>query len=337
MKRFFLTSTVLLILLLSVAALLAWQKVEDLHQPMPVQDAQLFEIPSGANLAQVSKALEREGFIDDARAWYWLARYRKLDRNIKAGEYELQPGLSAVDAMQKFVEGRVVLHSVTFVEGWTAQQALETLIAHPGIEQTLDINDSAAVLAAIGTDYAHLEGLLYPSTYKFGRGTRDVDILRQSYQLLERQLASAWAGRDTEAPLESPYELLTMASIIEKETARDDEREQISGVFARRLKKRMRLETDPTVIYGIGPSYDGDIRRKDLRTDTPYNTYTRFGLTPTPIALAGTRALQAAAHPAPGKTLYFVATGEPDGSHYFSETYEEHEKAVARYLARLRQ
>ena len=192
-------------------------------------------------------------------------------------------------------------------------------------------------MAALDKPDLHPEGQLLPETYHFARGTNDIELLRQAHVGLANLLDASWAARDPELPLKTPYEALVLASIVEKETALESERAKIAGVFVRRLQQGMRLETDPTVIYGLGEAFDGDLRREDLRNDTPYNTYRRAGLPPTPIALASAASLQAALHPEGGDALFFVATAAPDGSHYFSSSYEEHVAAVRRYLNRLRE
>jgi UPF0755 protein len=232
------------------------------------------------------------------------------------------------------VSGQVYLHELTIVEGSRFADAVATVRAHPAIAAgTLD---DAAIMAALGTPGVHPEGQLFPDTYRFPKGTSDIELLRIAHDALVTRLDAAWQQRDSDIVLETPYEALVLASIIEKETALPSERPLISGVFQQRLRRRMRLQTDPTVIYGLGPSYDGNLRRQDLERDTPYNTYTRFGLPPTPIALVGAAALEAAVKPAPSEALYFVATGRGDGSHRFSATLEEHERAVSDYLRQLR-
>jgi UPF0755 protein len=197
--------------------------------------------------------------------------------------------------------------------------------------------DWPGLLSDLGANVVHPEGLFLPETYRFPRNTTDRELLAQAYTLMQTVLEEEWRARDEAAPVKTPYDALILASIVEKETARADERQRIAGVFARRLQKRMRLQTDPTVIYGLGPQFNGNLTRRDLRTDTPYNTYTRHGLPPTPIAMPGRAAIHAALNPAPGKALFFVATGLGDGSHAFSETKAEHDAAVAEYLRRLRQ
>ena len=258
------------------------------------------------------------------------------DGRLRAGEYAIPKGSTAVAALDQIVRGDVVLHDLTIPEGWTFRQMLAAIHEHPAVSISLADADDAAIMKKLGHDGLHPEGRFFPDTYRFRRGTSDLELLSRSFDAMQGQLDEAWAARTPDTPLASADEALILASIIEKETSLDSERGQISGVFSRRLVKRMRLQADPTVIYGLGDSFDGDIRRADLRRDTPYNTYTRSGLPPTPIALPGRASLMAAVNPEPGNALYFMATGDGDGSHYFSATLEEHNKAVRRYLAKLR-
>ena len=294
-------------------------------------------IDRGQSLAGVRDRLTSQGLIACPRGWYWYARYSGLDRQLKAGEYALPQRLSGYELLDALVAGNVVTHAVTLIEGWTSAEALAAIRAHDAVRVTLPAEATPADwLTAVGASEPHWEGLFFPSTYHFARNTTDVELAQRAYDEMRRVLTEVWAARAADLPFESPYEALTLASIIEKETARDDERRDIAGVFVRRLRKGMRLQTDPTVIYGLGDAYDGNIRRRDLRTDTPYNTYTRHGLTPTPIALPGRASLEAAVNPADGDALFFVATGLPDGSHTFSATEAQHNAAVQEYLRRLR-
>jgi UPF0755 protein len=239
--------------------------------------------------------------------------------------------------LRKFVTGDVRLYSFTIVEGWTFRDLMSGLHRHDAIRKTLADEGWQQLVGSLGSDATHPEGLFLPETYRFAKGTSDREVLRRAYEMMARALDEEWSSRAADLPLADPYEALILASIVERETAREDERARIAGVFVRRLQKGMRLQTDPTVIYGIGPDFDGNLTRRDLQTSTPYNTYTRAGLPPTPIALPGRAAIHAALNPAPGPELYFVATGLPDGSHRFSATKAEHDAAVAEYLARLRQ
>jgi len=266
-------------------------------------------------------------------AW---GRFTGQAARLKAGEYELQPGVTPKGILDQFVAGQVKLYPFIILEGWTITELLAALQANPAIVPTLHELSPKARLDALGLPAQHLEGQFFPDTYLVPRGTTDLSLLQQAAELMQVQLHKAWDNRAVGLPLASPYELLILASIVERETALDSERSEVAGVFIRRLQKRMRLQTDPTVIYGLGAAYDGNITRKHLLTDTPYNTYTRGGLPPTPIGMPGAASLLAAAHPDEGETLYFVATGENDGSHVFSRTLEEHNAAVAVYIARLR-
>ena len=256
---------------------------------------------------------------------------------IHAGDYLIAEGTTPEQLVQQFTDGSVRLYTFTLIEGWNSREVLAALHANDAIQATMTNEDWPALLESLGADVTHPEGLFLPETYRFPKHTPDKAVLKQAYELMQRVLTEEWQQRSAEAPVDSAYEALILASIVEKETALADERPQIAGVFARRLAKGMRLQTDPTVIYGIGASFDGNLTRKHLRTDTPYNTYTRHGLPPTPIAMPGRAAINAALHPADGTSLYFVATGIGDGSHKFSATKDEHDKAVAEYLQRLRQ
>ncbi|MEO1574588.1 MAG: endolytic transglycosylase MltG [Pseudomonadota bacterium] len=293
-------------------------------------------IAPGSSFRGVANDLAAAGGYPHPKLLSVYARWRKVAGDVRAGEYQLAPGLSVDAFLAQVTRGDVVLHSVTVIEGWTFREFVAALHADDRIEPTLAGKTAEEIMQALGYGDEHPEGRFFPDTYRFERGTTDAAILRQAYEAMAAQLASTWAGRSGDCPLDSAYEALTLASIIEKETGRDDEREKIAGVFCRRLKKGMRLQTDPTVIYGIGPDFNGDITRRDLRTDTPYNTYTRGGLPPTPIALPGAASVRASVNPEAGEALYFVATGRDDGSHYFSSTLAEHEAAVTRYLKAIR-
>ena len=255
---------------------------------------------------------------------------------MQAGEYLIENGSTPRQILEQFISGAVKLYSFTIIEGWNQWDLLRALHGDPQLNATMTEEDWPALLAELGANTSHPEGLFLPETYHFPNGTSDRKLLAQAYELSARTLADEWANRSEDSIVDTPYEALILASIIEKETARVDERKRIAGVFTRRVNKGMRLQTDPTVIYGIGRDFNGNLTRKDLRTPTPYNTYTRHGLPPTPIAMPGQAAINAALHPEEGEELYFVATGLSDGSHKFSVTKEEHDAAVAEYLQRLR-
>ncbi|MFQ5982509.1 MAG: endolytic transglycosylase MltG [Woeseiaceae bacterium] len=327
---------------LLVAAILAgvlslWHVDRVLGSPLNVPDGgMLFEIPPGSALTRVVDDLAEKDILTNPRIFRWYAQFKGSAASIRAGEYNIDAGTTPRELLDKFVSGDVQLYSFTVIEGWTYRELIQALSDHPAVEQGISFEDWPRLLESFEASAKHPEGLFLPETYRFPKNTKAVEILRQAFELMQDTLDAEWAGRDERLPLKSSYEALILASIIEKETARADERAKISGVFVRRLQKGMRLQTDPTVIYGIGESFDGNLTRRDLQTDTPYNTYTRAGLPPTPIALPGAAAINAALHPAAGRELYFVATGLGDGSHRFSETKEQHDAAVREFLARQR-
>lgn len=324
-------------MLLAVGLVAAVQvdRILDAPVTVPAEGAE-FEIVSGSSFRAVSDQLAARGIIGHPLIIRGYARWRGLASSIQAGDYLIEPGTTARALLTQFTSGAVRLYSFTIVEGWNQWELLEALRAHPKLETSLTDEDWPAFLEDIGAESTHPEGMFLPETYHFPRGTSDRALLEQAHEHLRDVLAQEWQERAEDLPIAAPYEALVLASIVEKETARADERSRIAGVFVRRLQKRMRLQTDPTVIYGIGKAFNGNLTRRDLRTDTPYNTYTRHGLPPTPIAMAGRAAIHAALHPADGEELYFVATGLGDGSHTFSVTKDEHDRAVAEYLQRLR-
>lgn len=291
-------------------------------------DGIVYEIPAGASLRTVANGLAAQGVIEHPRYLEWLARHGETATRIQAGEYRLEPGLTPVSLLALLGSGRTVQYGLTIPEGWTFRQMMAAVGDHAHLVQTIDPADHGTIMTRLGEPDAHPEGWFYPDTWHFPKGTTDLDFLRRAHERMKAVLEREWAGRNPGLPLKTPYEALILASIVEKETAVPEERPLIAAVFASRMKKGMRLQTDPTVIYGI-EAFDGNLRRRDLEADTPYNTYTRAGLPPTPIALPGGDAIHAVLHPAETKALYFVARG--DGSHHFSETYEEHRRAVIRY------
>jgi UPF0755 protein len=296
--------------------------------PVPDEGATLLVKP-GENLKRVARQLQRRGMLDQPLYLVLLGRYLGLDAHIKAGEFQLPAGVRPEQLLEQLSRGQVVQHNLTLIEGEAFKDMMKRVAADEVLQHTLAAGDGAQVMAALGYPGVNPEGRFLPETYYFPRGTTDVEFLRRAYQDMESFLQRAWPGRDDDLPLQSPYEALILASIVEKETGVAAERPRVAGVFIRRLRKGMKLQTDPTVIYGMGEGYQGDIRFRDLRTDTAYNTYTRSGLPPTPIAMPGKDAILAVLHPASGKELYFVARG--DGSHHFSSTLEEHNRAVDEY------
>ena len=308
-----------------------------LHEEAGIPEEGLsFEITPGSSFASISARLANDEIIRHPDWLRWYARYTGDASKIRAGQYRLDKGETPADILQKFVEGQVELFSFTIVEGWNYRELIGAMATSEVIDSSIVVEDWPAVLESFGSPYLHPEGLFLPETYHIPKHTSDIELLQHAYDLMQETLAEEWQNRGAELPYSTPYDALIMASIIEKETARADERPLISGVFVRRMQSRMRLQTDPTVIYGLGADFDGNITRSHLRSDTPYNTYTRHGLPPTPIAMAGKAAIHAALHPAAGKELYFVATGLGDGSHKFSATKAEHDAAVQEYLARRR-
>lgn len=330
----------LLLLALAAAAAFAWldyQRFARTPLPLP-EDGLVLEVPRGQSLRGIVAQLAGQGLTPAWRRHWWqaLAVEEGVLRRLQAGEYRLEPGLDPRGLLDQLARGRVIQYRFTLVEGWTFAELRRALAAQEAVQATLGGTSDGEVMAALGRAGEHPEGWFLPETYTYRRGTTDLDLLRQAHQAMRQALDQAWAARSEAVAVASPYEALILASIIEKETGVADERRRIAGVFSRRLGIGMRLQTDPTVIYGLGSGFDGNLRRRDLDTDTPYNTYTRAGLPPTPIALPGRAALAAAVDPAPGRELYFVALGDGSGGHQFSETYEQHQAAVRRYLARLR-
>jgi UPF0755 protein len=300
------------------------------HAPLRLQaDPVEFVIPPGTSLRSATRVIRRAGVDMPAWAFELVARVASKPSDIKAGSYELRTGSTPLDLLGKLVRGDFALADVRLIEGWTFRQVRAALDAHPRIRHDTAGLSDAEVVARLALPTAHPEGWFFPDTYVFPRGTSDVEILRSAYRAMEKRLAAAWATRQPEVPLASPYEALILASIVEKETGRPEDRPLIAAVLNNRLRTGMRLQADPTVIYGIGPAFDGNIRKRDLLADTPYNTYTRDGLPPTPIAIPGLAAIEATLRPAESAALYFVARG--DGSSEFSRTLEDHNRAVTKY------
>lgn len=333
MRRGIKTAVLGVVLLGMVGVFWLFQGLQTLQsKPMiPVDEAaEAIIVEPGSSFAVIAESLQAKGLIDSPLLFTLHARINNLAQRLQAGEYAIEPGLTAAALLRRMAAGEVIQHQFTIIEGWRFETLMAEIDAHPAIEKTLSAQASAAeVMAAIDRSGIHPEGRFLPETYSFPRGTSDVALLRRANRALEGALAEIWAERAAGLPLDSPEEALILASIIEKETGYAAERARIAGVFIRRLERGMRLQTDPTVIYGLGDAFDGDLKRIHLRTDTPYNTYTRHGLPPTPIALPGVSALRAAVNPAEGSSLFFVSRG--DGRHVFSETYDEHRAAVRRY------
>jgi UPF0755 protein len=305
---------------------LAWYATQPLHyEPLP----RTINVEPGTHLRSLSSLLEREGIIGNARVFWLLGRLLGKAGTLKVGVYTLDKPMTPLELYAKIQRGEVTTATVQFIEGKNWREVRAVLAS-----QSLLKNDSAGMsdaelMHAIGADEAHPEGLLFPDTYVYAPHTSDLEVLRRAYRLQHEKLMAAWESRAPGLPYQSPYEALIMASIVEKETGAASERPQIAGVFINRLKRGMRLQTDPTVIYGLGERFDGNLRKVDLQTDTPYNTYTRAGLPPTPIAMPSEAAIQAALNPARTDALYFVASG--NGTHVFSNNLDAHNRAVNRY------
>jgi UPF0755 protein len=308
-----------------------------LYAPISTLDrSTTYEVPRGAALGSVLRDLQKRGLIAHPRELSLWLHYARPGYSLKAGEYELNPGMSPVDMIELFNSGRVVLHSLTLIEGSTFADFERVLSSNSAVRSSSPRLDSRALLQRLNAKQSHPEGQFFPDTYRFPKGTSDFEIYSLAYRRMQTELERAWSERDPALPLANAYEALILASIVEKETALGSERPMIAGVFVERLRRGMRLQTDPTVIYGLGVKYDGNIRKTDLQRDTPYNTYTRAGLPPTPICMPGLDSIRAAVRPKLDGSLFFVATGKGDGSHTFSKTLAEHNAAVQRYLRTLR-
>lgn len=326
--KLFVTLAVL-VAALAYGAYAYWQS--RLDAPVAIAEPTLYEVPRGASYHRIVADLAEQGIIAEAWPYKVLARVSQDDLpQLRAGEFMIEPGMSGRELLSLLSSDRVVTYSLTIPEGWTFDDMRGALADAPKLVRSTGGMSNEEVMAELGHPDQHPEGRFFPDTYSYHKGLSDLDILRQAYDRMQAELNRVWETRDDGLPLDSPYEALIMASLIERETGVDGERREIAGVFVRRLERGMRLQTDPTVIYGMGDEYQGNITRADLRRATPYNTYVIDGLPPTPIALPGRAALEAAVDPAEGDTLYFVAKG--DGSHHFSRTLSEHNAAVRRYI-----
>lgn len=328
----------LLALLLLVAALAAgglwWWSSQPLSLPALAQGDDALDLPiaSGSSAGSIARNIAKVTGGSAAQELLmnvWLRTSGKAG-DLKAGSYEIVQGDSPRSLIEKIASGKQSLRAVTFIEGWNWRQVRAALAKAQHLKNDSASLSDAQLMARLGRAGVHPEGRFFPDTYRYAKGASDITVLRAAMQTLDKQLAAAWEARRADLPLKTPDALLIMASIVEKETGAAKDRATISGVFANRLRINMRLQTDPTVIYGLGENFDGNIRKRDLQTDTPYNTYTRAGLPPTPIAMAGSAALQAAAQPADTRALYFVARG--DGSSEFSDTLDAHNRAVNKYI-----
>lgn len=323
--------TFILTTLMMTASIVIWFFKQGLAQPLPIFSSFEYRVKTGATLHQIAKDLNERGIFPDYFDVAWVT-WAKLTRQtqIKAGEYELTAGLNAKELLALLRSGKTIQYSISIPEGWTFQQLLTVLENHPKIKSLLRGLNSEEIIKKLNISETHLEGRFFPDTYLFEADTTDVEILQRAYKKMQQVLKEIWEQKSPDSPLQYPEQALILASIIEKETANPEERTEIAGVFSRRLHMGMKLQSDPTVIYGLGTAFNGNLRKEDLLQDTPYNTYTRTGLPPTPIALVGKAALLAAVQPKQNNYLFFVATGE-NGKHHFSETLAEHDCAVIQY------
>mgnify|MGYP000069989120 CR=1 FL=1 len=324
-----------LLLLISLATIWLWNEYNQaLTVPVVIEQTKMIEIEKGDSFKRISNKLIDQNIAINP-LWFKVIAYKdKVSNKLKAGEYELKAGLTMPEILAIFVAGKSRQYSITFPEGWSFKQILEQIQKNPHLVKTLGAMDYQSIMAKLDSEYKHPEGLFFPDTYFFDKKTTDFAILKTAYDKMKLILEKEWQNKQKDLPLENAYQALILASIVEKETGAAFERPQIAGVFTRRLRKGMLLQTDPTVIYGMGDRYKGNIRYRDLRQPTAYNTYVIKGLPPTPIAMPGQLAIHAALHPAKGKTLYFVALGKGRGTHKFSATLREHNNAVNKYQRR---
>ncbi len=328
MRRILLPALLLMIGAVAVVAWL-WQDMErQLNQPLRITEQEVLHVPPGTNLRTLSMELQRRGWMQ--RPVYFEIEARRTDRarQIKAGEYAIPPGTTPQSLLDLLVSGQVIQRQMTIIEGWSFRELLQAVMDSPLLRRTLSGSEQQ-IMAQIGCSADVPEGAFLPDTYRFPNGTTDVEFLRRACAAMDKVLSEEWAGRAQDLPYTDPYQALIMASVVEKETGVPEERSRIAGVFVRRLKLGMRLQTDPTVIYALGENFNGNLRRDHLELDSPFNTYLYAGLPPTPIAMPGRAAIHAALHPAEDNALYFVARG--DGTHEFSATLEEHNRAVRKY------
>lgn len=314
-----------------VLAYFGFQMAQAMHRSSPLTEVVSVELNKGESVRTLAKKLKTLGLIEQHKYFVVWARLTGAARRLQAGEYTITADSSLADLLDDMVAGRVRQYPLTLVEGWNFKQFMDAINHHAAVKTTLVELKPEAVMSKLGFENEHPEGRFFPDTYFIHKNITDVEILQRAHQIMAQHLERLWETRDSGLPFKTPYEALVLASIVEKESAAKEERPVIAGVFINRLRMNMRLQTDPTVIYGMGDRYDGDIRFRDLRQDTPYNTYTRKGLPPTPIAMPSLGALQAVMHPEQTDYIYFVAIGDGSGRHAFSRTNAEHEKYVDRY------
>ena len=320
----------LFVLIAVVCALLSALIASVLLTPIGLERATVdFTITPGSSLRAATREIAAAGVELDPWALVLLARLLGVEASIKAGSYEIARGVTQLQLLRKLTRGDFTQAELAFIEGWTFRQMRERLDAHPDLRHETTGIPEAEIMRLLGAPEVAAEGLFFPDTYLFAKRSSDVDLLARAYRAMQRHLAREWSARAAALPYRDPYQALIMASIVEKETGREQDRSLVAAVFVNRLRQGMLLQTDPTVIYGLGENFDGNLRKSDLLADTPYNTYTRAGLPPTPIAMPGLASLRATLHPELSEALYFVARG--DGTSHFSHTLPEHRQAVTRY------
>jgi len=302
----------------------------EMHSEISLTEPDTIIFSRGSSVRTLANQLIDKGFLKNKNYFLIWGKLNRQETRLQAGEYVITPGSTLAGLLNNMVAGNVVQHEITLIEGFTFQQILEIIQHNPVVTVELNNLSSEEIMKRLGHEGEHPEGRFYPDTYYISRGITDTELLNRAYHVMQQILQEEWQQREENLPFKSPYEALILASIVEKESAVAEERPLIAGLFINRLRKRMRLQTDPTVIYGI-ENYDGNIRFRDLRKDTPYNTYTRYGLPPTPIALPGREAIHATLHPDKTNYLYFVAYGDGSGRHVFSTNLKDHEKAVDQY------
>ena len=325
--RFLIRSFFLLAILIASIASAAWWWA---NEPITLRSATVdFRITPGASLRSAALQMQEAGVGIEPSLLSWLARFKHAETMIKAGSYAVTQGITPLQLLAKLTRGEVTQAELMLPEGWAFRQWRARIDRHPDLKhETVNLSETE-LISKLGISAPHIEGQLFPDTYLFDKQSSDIELYARAYRAMQRKIDAAWAQRAPGLPYKTPYEALIMASIVEKETGRESDRPMVAAVFVNRLRSGMLLQTDPTVIYGLGETFDGNLRKRHLQTDTPYNTYTRSGLPPSPIAMPGVASLQAALNPANSDALYFVARG--DGTSQFSRTLEEHNRAVNKY------
>ena len=330
MRKLIIKTSIVIAFAALVLLLIFGSALNQFYQPLSsLGAAKAFKVRTGDSLSVIASGLVDDQILSSSDLFRFMAWWRGVDALLQAGEYQFGPGNSQADILQMLVDGEVRQYRITFIEGWRFSDVMDALSSAPGLKTTLDGYTAEALGTTLGLEVSHPEGMLHPDTYFYARGTTDLELLRRARERQEVILKSQWGKRLGALPFTNSYEALTLASIIEKESNAQSERGRIAGVFIRRLGQGMRLQSDPTVIYGLGQEFDGDLTRKQLQTPTPYNTYRINGLPPTPISLPGESSIIASLNPAPGDSLYFVSRG--DGTHQFSVSLKEHNAAVNRF------